>query len=75
MATVSFEKDLVPILEPFRDHMIWRFDLTSYDDVRTNHAEIYGRINGKGMPPPPLSPLSDEQIALFGDWIHQGFPP
>lgn len=74
-ATVSFANDLAPLLKQFRGQMMWRFDLTSYDDVKANHVEIYGRIKGKGMPPPPFGPWTDAQIAKFGAWIDQGFPP
>jgi hypothetical protein len=72
--TVSFENDLAPLFKQFRGNMIWRFDLTAYDDVVANQAEIYDRIKNKGMPPPPYPPLTDEQIAMFGAWIEQGFP-
>ncbi|HEX3129825.1 MAG TPA: hypothetical protein VH394_20990 [Thermoanaerobaculia bacterium] len=74
MATVSFENDLAPLLKQFRGNMIWRFDLTSYDDVKTNFDAIFGRIEKKGMPPPPYPPLTDEQIAMFKAWQEQGFP-
>ena len=74
MATVSFENDLAPLLKQFRGNMIWRFDLTSYDDVKTNYAAIFDRIKNKGMPPPPYPPLTDDQITLFKEWGDQGFP-
>ncbi|HYO16174.1 MAG TPA: hypothetical protein VE685_23495 [Thermoanaerobaculia bacterium] len=73
-APVSFANDLAPLLQQFRGQMMWRFDLTSYDDVVANSAAIYDRIKNKGMPPPPFPPLSDAQIAMFGAWIDQGFP-
>ena len=71
---VSFANDISPIFQQFRGQMMWRFDLTSYDAVKANCVVIYGRIKGKTMPPPPFEPLSDEQIAMFGDWIAQNFP-
>jgi hypothetical protein len=74
MATVSFENDLAPLLKQFRGNMIWRFDLTSYDDVKTNYDAIFDRIQKKGMPPPPYPPLTDDQIAMFKAWQEQGFP-
>jgi len=73
--TVSFANNLAPLLKQFRGQMIWRFDLTSYDDVVANFAAIYDRIKNKGMPPPPFQPFSDQQIAMFGAWKDQGFPP
>ena len=33
MAT-SFQKDIAPMLAPFRANMIWRFDITNYDTVK-----------------------------------------
>ena len=72
--TVSFADDIAPLFQQFRGQMIWRFDLTLYDDVVANHAAIFNRIKNKGMPPPPFPPLSDSQIAMFGAWIEQGFP-
>jgi hypothetical protein len=74
MATVSFATDLAPLLKQFRGNMIWRFDLTSYDDVRENYAAIFDRIKNKGMPPPPYPPQTDDQILKFEEWREQGFP-
>ena len=71
---VSFANDLAPIFQQFRGQMMWRFDLTNYDAVKANYQAIYSRIKGKGMPPPPFAPLSDAQIAMFGEWIAQNFP-
>jgi hypothetical protein len=77
MATVSFAKDVAPILKPFRDYMIWRFDLTSYDDVVASSKEIFSRISYQGMPPPGsgYDPLTEAQIETFRTWIKEGFPP
>jgi hypothetical protein len=76
---VSFASDIVPIFEPFREQMMWRFDLTSYDAVKANAQLIYGRLTGANgnfpMPPPPLSPLTAEQIETFQAWMTAGFPP
>jgi hypothetical protein len=55
--------------------MMWRFDLTNYDQVRANAQVIYGRINGGGMPPPPFDPLTLEQIQLFQQWMDEGYLP
>jgi hypothetical protein len=75
MPTVSFQKDLVPIFHQFRASMMWRFDLTKYEDVKANSAAILTNIvpNG-GMPPPPFPPLTDEQVNLFRQWIAENFP-
>ncbi|HYN21186.1 MAG TPA: hypothetical protein VE078_09515 [Thermoanaerobaculia bacterium] len=74
-ATVSFANDIAPVFHQFRGQMMWRFDLTSYDDVVANNQQILSRIQAKGMPPPPFQPLSDAQIKSFEAWIQQGFPP
>ena len=55
--------------------MMWRFDLTNYDQVRANAQVIYGRINGGGMPPPPFDPLTTDQIQLFQQWMAEGYQP
>lgn len=72
---VSFAGDIVPIFQPYRDNMIWRFDITSYDAVKANADLIWSYISAKAMPPPPLDPLSDEQIATYKAWMAAGFPP
>jgi len=72
--TVSFEKDLVPILRQFRGSMLWRFDLTCYEDVKGNATAIYQQISQNGMPPPPYPPLTDQQIKLFKTWMSEDFP-
>jgi hypothetical protein len=56
--------------------MMWRFDLTRYDDVKANASVIYGMIvPGGGMPPPPFPPLPDAQVKLFQQWMFEGCPP
>lgn len=75
--SVSFGRDIRPLFEPFRGQMMWRFDLTSYEHVKANHAAIYGQISGSEgqMPPPPLDPLTPAQVALFKSWVDQSCPP
>lgn len=72
---VSFSSDIAPIFNQFSGQMMWRFDLTNYDQVRANAQVIYGRINGGGMPPAPFDPLTTEQIQLFQQWMAQGYQP
>lgn len=72
---VSFQTDIMPILNQFKTQMMWRFDLTNYDHVQANAPAIYAAINGGGMPPPPFDPLSVEQIQLFQQWISEGCQP
>jgi hypothetical protein len=76
MSSVSFAKDIVPIFHQFRAPMMWRFDLTKYEDVRSNADMIFGMIgpNG-GMPPPPFPPLTTEQVSMFKLWMSEQFPP
>ncbi len=72
----------------YAPRMAWRFDLTSYENVRTNAELILGQIEptparGKvpaqppSMPPPSscYPPLSDGDIALFKRWMREGCPP
>lgn len=73
-ASVSFEKDIVPIFRQFRGSMTWRLDLTKFDDVKSNAAMIYNQISTKQMPPTPFPPLTQQQVALFKVWMDSGFP-
>ncbi|HEV3200130.1 MAG TPA: hypothetical protein VGZ73_19630 [Bryobacteraceae bacterium] len=75
MPNVSFRKDIAPIFHQFRAAMMWRFDLTKYEDVKANASAILTNIepNG-GMPPPPFPPLTAEQVSLFQQWIAEQFP-
>lgn len=78
MTSVSFDADIKPIFAQFVGEMRWRFDLTNYDDVRANAAQIYSFIRSSDpdgrMPPPPFEPLTLEQVARFKTWIDEGFP-
>jgi hypothetical protein len=74
MECVSFEKDIVPVFRQFRASMMWRFDLTKYEDVKSNADAIYDQISQNGMPPPPYPPLTDEQVQTFKMWMNEGFP-
>lgn len=74
---VSFANDIMPLFNQFKGQMMWRFDLTNYDQMKANASTILNRINGSNgfMPPPPFDPLTLEQIQLFEQWINDGFPP
>jgi len=74
VTTVSFEKDIVPIFRQFRGSMIWRLDLTRYDDVRGNAKKIRDYIATDQMPPPPFPRLTQDEVGLFEAWMAQGFP-
>jgi hypothetical protein len=77
----SFAGDIRPL---FTDedvaHMMFAMDLSSYDDVKTNSADILDRVSRAPtaagiMPPPPRTPWSTAQVKLFSDWINGGFQP
>jgi hypothetical protein len=74
---VSFANDIAPMFKPFNVNMAWRFGLTTYDDVKANAELIYSRMTniGSPMPPPPYPPFTAEQIALFNQWMLDGYAP
>lgn len=77
MAT-SFQTDIAPMFAPYQANMMWRFNLADYDTVKANAQMILGRltgVTGNKMPPPPMDPLNDSQIALFKQWMTEGCPP
>jgi hypothetical protein len=74
----SFALDIAPILAPYRDNMVWRFDLADYEAVKANAQLIYANISptdGSQMPPPPLPPLRPADVAAFKSWIDGKCPP
>lgn len=79
MASVSFKKDIMPFFAQYRGQMLWRLDVTDYEDVRANAKLILGRIDPASgdnrMPPPPFPPFSGELYTRFYQWIDEGFPP
>jgi hypothetical protein len=75
MATVSFQKDIVPMFYEFRGPMLWRLDLTKYEDVKANAAMIYSQMSQQNMPPPPFPPFTANQTSLFQQWMTEGFLP
>ncbi len=77
MATVSFATDIMPYFKQYQAQMRWRFDLTSYEEVKANAQLIYFRINSKDspMPPAPFEPFPQTVIDNFKTWIDEGYPP
>jgi hypothetical protein len=76
MPTVSFQIDIVPIFAQYRGSMLWRLDLTNYEDVKANAEMLYSQIiKGGGMPPAPYESIPADQVALFKKWMAQGFHP
>jgi hypothetical protein len=50
--------------------MTFRFDLSSYDDVRTNAESIYERLANGTMP--CYGPWPEDQVDRFRAWIDGG---
>jgi hypothetical protein len=74
---VSFANDILPLFRPIDiDHMSFFCDLSKYEDVRDNAQEILNRLKGTGgrrMPPATSGgPWTDDNIALFQEWIDDG---
>ena len=71
---VTFAQDIRPL---FRDRdvrsMSFAFDLSSYEDVRTNAEEIYARLTDGSMPCDGNWPAED--VARFRAWVDSGSPP
>jgi hypothetical protein len=71
---VRFAQDIRPL---FRDRdvrsMSFAFDLSSYEDVRTNAEEIYERLADGSMPCDRSWPSED--VERFRAWIDGGSPP
>jgi hypothetical protein len=77
MATVSFAADVLPILSQYKGQMMWRFDMTSYDQMKANANLILARITSTSapMPPPPFAPLTPSQINTLTQWVAGGCQP
>jgi hypothetical protein len=70
----SFAHDIRPL---FRDkdieEMRFAFDLSQYDDVKSNASGIYDRLADGSMPCDEVWP--DNRIALFRQWTVEGYSP
>ena len=71
---VAFDRDIRPLFND-RDvgSMSRFFDLSSYDDVRTNAESIYERLADGSMP--CYGPWPEENVQLFRTWMDGGFAP
>jgi hypothetical protein len=71
---LSFASDIQPL---FRERdiksMEFAFDLSSYDDVRTNGEAIYSRLSGGDMPCDGA--WADEDVQKFKSWLDAGALP
>jgi hypothetical protein len=69
----SFERDIRPLFRPKDiESMSAAFDLSSYEDVRTNATPIYERLANGSMPCDGAWP--PEQVGRFRGWIDAGTP-
>jgi hypothetical protein len=70
----SFARDIRPM---FRDkdveEMQFAFDLSRYEDVKSNATGILDRLSDGSMPCDQAWP--PERIALFRQWIEEGSSP
>ncbi|MGH2839407.1 MAG: hypothetical protein ACRDKY_01115 [Solirubrobacteraceae bacterium] len=73
MRTPRFELHIRPMFRlTDRDHMAFAFDLTDYDAVAANAADILERLEGDMPPPGASGPWPEEWIELFKRWIDSG---
>ncbi len=73
---LSFAKDIRPLFRDTPDvDTMKRFglDLSSYDDVKAQAAEIYGALTDGSMPCD--GPWPADRIALFKRWMDEGMAP
>jgi hypothetical protein len=70
----SFAKDIRPLFRAKDiNSMKKAFDLSSYDDVRSNADAILGKVSGGSMPCD--GPWPQDQVDLFRRWIEEGLKP
>jgi len=80
---VSFAADIVPLFDPTTDvpHMAARgVKLTNYAymSVPANAQDVLDHLDGTSrprMPPAPAAAWSTANIALFKQWITDGYQP
>ena len=71
---LSYATDIKPLFTAIdREHMLFMFDLWSYEEVRGNAPDIYDAVLDKRMP--PETPWPQDQIDTFKTWIDQGSAP
>jgi hypothetical protein len=71
---LSYARDIRPL---FRDRdvksMEFAFDLSSYEDVRTNGEAIYAQLAAGRMPCDGA--WLEENVQRFRSWLHSGALP
>jgi hypothetical protein len=71
--SLGFDRDIRVLFRPRDvDSMSFAFDLSSYDDVRTNAEAIYRRLADGSMPCDGRWP--GEQVETFRRWIDAAPP-
>lgn len=69
----SFASDIRPLFRVTDiEEMQFAFDLGQYEDVKANADGIYDRLAEGSMPCDGAWP--DERIALFRQWMEEGYP-
>lgn len=69
----SFERDIRPLFRSKDvEAMSGAFDLSSYEDVRTNAEQIYERLANGSMPCDGAWP--PDQVERFRGWVDAGTP-
>lgn len=72
--TVGFANDVRPLFEDIDvDHMSFKFDLSSYDDVKGHASGIFDAVSNGRMP--PKSPWDKGKIDTFKAWMDGGYQP
>ncbi len=76
----SFSNDIAPIFGPFRGNMLWRFDLTDYEQVKANAAIIQVFITADPdsaclprITPASFSPANHHVPAMDPRWLPATF--
>jgi len=71
---VAFARDIRPLFTE-RDigSMSRWFDLSSYEDVRTNADKIYEQLASGSMP--CYGPWPEANVQRFREWMDSGFTP
>ena len=78
MADITFSADIMPKFKQYQGPMMWRLDITNYDEVVENVVMITSRITATDdsrMPPPPFPPLPQDFIETFLAWVAGGKKP
>jgi hypothetical protein len=75
----SFANDIAPFFADYQAQMAWRFDLTSYNDVKANAQIIYNVIYWDDttgppfMPATPFPPFPQDFLTTFQNWMNTNY--